>query len=90
MITTDGHGNTTITGDSITLYRHMAIASALGLEVNTGMKMSHGRSTMQVAAGVCGSTKRTKKGVLADYVAWMKTTYPAYTPAPSIVRALAK
>lgn len=82
-----GEGGTVITGEHIHLFNHLRIASALGLEINTGMKMSRG-STMQVAAGVCGSKRRTKKGVLKDYVAWMSATYPNYTPAPSVVKAL--
>jgi hypothetical protein len=83
-------GSLTITGPDIMLFHHMRIASALGLEVNTGMKMSSTGSTMKLAAGICGSTKRTKRAVLADYVAWMAATYPDYRPAPSIVKALGK
>lgn len=81
---------TLITGEHVHLFNHMRLASALGLEVNTGMKVSSRGSAMQSAARVCGSTKRTKKGVLKDYVAWMQATYPDYNPAPSIVKALAK
>jgi len=83
-------GNLTITGPHIQLFHHMRIASALGLEISTGMKMSSAGSTMKLAAGICGSAKRTKKGVLADYVAWMQATYPDYRPAPSVVKALTR
>lgn len=78
---------TTITGAHIGLYRHLALASALGLEITTGMKMSRG-SSMLAAKAVCGSLKRTKKGVLKDYVAWLSATYPQYRPAPSVLKAL--
>lgn len=84
-------GGTLITGAHIHLFHHMRIASALGLEVTTGMKISsRAGSLMKLAAQVCGSSKRTKKGVLADYVKWMSETYPGYRPAPSVVKALGK
>jgi len=83
-------GGTMITGEHVMLFHHMRIASGLGLEISTGMKMSRQGSVMLVAAKTCGSTKRTKKGVLADYVAWMQSTYPDYKPAPSVLRALGK
>jgi hypothetical protein len=83
-------GGTMITGEDVTLFHHLRIASGLGLEINTGMKLSSGGSIMQVAAKKCGSTKRTKKGVLADYVAWMQATYPTYSPAASVLKALGK
>jgi hypothetical protein len=83
-------GGTMITGADIHLFNHMRIAAGLGLEINTGMKLSARGSIMQVAAKVCGSSKRTKKGVLKDYVAWMSATYPAYRPNPSVLKALGK
>lgn len=83
-------GGTLITGEHVKMFQHLRIASALGLEINTGLKMSRGGSMMQLAAKVCGSPKRTKKGVLADYVKWMGETYPDYRPAPSVLKALGK
>lgn len=82
-------GGTIITGEHILMYNHMRLTSALGLEITTGLRMSRG-STMLVAAKVCGSTKRTKKGVLADLVKFMEATYPNYRPAPSVIKALGK
>lgn len=81
-------GGMSITGEHIPLFRCMAVASALALEVNTGMKMSSKGSTMSVAKSLCGSAKRTKRAVLKDYVKWMRATYPDYRPAPSVVKAI--
>ncbi len=80
---------TMITGEHIHLFRHLQIASALALSINTGMGFSRG-SVMNVAARECGSVKRTKKGVLRDYVAWMKATYEMYEPSASVRKAMEK
>jgi hypothetical protein len=87
MAITSGEGGTTITGEHIELFHLMRVASALGLEINTGMKVGRG-SVMQVAAQLCGSKKRTKKGVLADLVKYTGERFPEYQPAPSVQRAL--
>lgn len=89
MAVEKGEGGTIITGEHISMFAHMSMASRLGLEITTGMKWSGG-SSMLAAGRICGSRKRTKRGVLADYVAWMSATYPGYKPAPSIVKALGK
>lgn len=61
---------TMITGDEINVFQVLRVASALGLEVTT--KLTHSRgSVMQLAAGYCGSGKRTKAGVWVDYVVWL-------------------
>lgn len=83
-------GGVTITGYHIDIFRIKAIESALALEINTGMKMSHGASPMKMAARICGSVKRTKLGVLRDLVAWCELQVPQYRPMPSTVKALAK
>jgi len=83
-------GGTLITGEHILMFHHVRIASALGLEVSIGIKVSSRGSTMKLAAQTCGSSKRTKKGVLGDYVEWLEATYPGYERAPSIVKALGK
>lgn len=88
-VQSDDHGNVVVTGEHIHMVRRMQIASALGLEITTGMKFSRG-SMMQMAARECGSAKRTKKGVLTDYVKWMHAQYPQYRPAPSVAKALGK
>lgn len=90
MAITGDDGGITITGEHIELFHLMRVASALGLEINTGLKMSRGGSTMSVAAQLCGSTKRTKKGVLADLVKFTGERFPEYKPAPSVLRALGK
>ncbi len=84
-------GGVTITGYHIDIFRLKAIESALALEIMTGMKRSNrGPSTMAVAAEVCGSMKRTKLGVLKDYVKWCEKQVPQYRPMPSTQRALGK
>jgi hypothetical protein len=84
---TEGVG-TMVTGEHIELFRLMALASALALEVNTGMKMSHGRSPMTVAKEVTGSAKRSKRGVLADLVAHTTAKFPMYRPVATVTKAL--
>lgn len=81
-------GGMTITGEHIATYRHVAIATMLALEINTGMKATRLGSPMMTAKGLCGSVKRTKRAVLGDYVKWLQATYPQYSPAPSVVKAL--
>lgn len=79
---------TLITGPEIHFFQHLRIVSGLGLEINTGMKMSRSGSVMKLAAQLCGSTKRTKKAVLSDLVAWMKFTYPTYRTPSSVAKIL--
>lgn len=89
MAIESGPGGTMITGSAdITLYRHLAATSALALEINTGMRMSSKRSTMLAVAAICGSGKKTRRGVLRDMVAFMQRTYPQYETATSVQRAL--
>lgn len=58
------------TPEGIAAFQLLRVRRALKLEVETGMSMSRG-SVMKLAAQYCGSTKRTKKAVYADYDAWM-------------------
>lgn len=81
-------GTMIVTGEHIELFQLMRAVSALALEINTGMKMSHKGSAMLLCASLCGSPKRTKKGVLLDLVCWTKANWPSYTPAPSAKKAL--
>lgn len=81
----------TITGpEQINAYRLVAMAHGLALEINTGMQVSRipGRSAMQACAAECGTPRRTKAGVLADYVGWLSYVLPSFTPSASIVKAL--
>lgn len=84
---TDG-GGFVVTGRHIELYRLKTIQSALALEINTGMKMSRGGSVMKAAAATAGSSKRTKRGVLADLVAYTEKEFPGAAILPSAKKAL--
>ncbi len=80
----------TLTGDQIVVARYLSLAHGLALEINTGMSMSRG-SVMLTCRELCGTSKRTKRGVLADYVAWLKRdVWPAWEPSASIAKALIK
>lgn len=52
-------------------FRLLSIRRGLKLEAETGMKLSSKGSVMNVAKDACGSPKRTKRGVYADYDKWM-------------------
>lgn len=62
----------------INQFRLLAIAHALALEVNTGMKASR-ISALSVAQRSGLTTKRTKKGALADVIAAIQEADPAFT-----------
>lgn len=85
-----GEGGTSITGDEVNLFRYLQVMHGLALEINTGMKLSSRGSVMQVGQRICGSTKRTKKGVLRDMVAYAREQFPAWEPSASVVKALVK
>lgn len=85
-----GEGYTLTGAEQTRAFQYIRVAHALALEVNTGLKVGRGGSVMVLAAEYCGSTKRTKKGVLRDYLAWMPTVVPNYEPTASIARAVAK
>jgi len=70
-ITSDDAG-IMITGDAIIVYQLHALVGKLCTEIK-GIKFKHavGRSSMAQAAAWCGSPKRTKAGVLGDFVVWM-------------------
>lgn len=80
---------TLLTGAGIDAFQVMRVAHALAIEINTGLKMSNG-SVMLLAKEYCGSSKRTKRGVLIDYIAWLKEVLPDYEPSASINQAMAK
>lgn len=90
---------TVITGrKQIAVAQLLALASALALEINTGMKMSRGRSPLKIAQSTevtIGdterplTTKRTKTGALADVVDVLRQVMPeGWQPGPSVRRAL--
>lgn len=69
MIKTTEAG-TMITGDSILTFRAHAMLGRLCIATSTGLTFK-GQTPMNQAKAICGSPKRTKAGVLADYVVWM-------------------
>jgi hypothetical protein len=81
--------STVITGGLLDVYQVLRVAHALSIECNTGLRMSRG-SVMNLAKEYCGSPKRTKRGVLKDYVEWLKVVLPDYEPSATIVKAMAK
>ena len=58
------------TPEGIQAFQLLRVRSALSIEVKTGMKLSRG-SVMKLAKSYCGSRKNTKKGVYADYNAYL-------------------
>lgn len=85
----DNGGFTIATESGIAMFRHLQLIHALALEINTGMRMSSRGSVMMTAREVCGSSKRTKKGVLGDYVKFVISTVdPDFQPAGTVKRAL--
>lgn len=80
---------TVITAGLVDVFQVLRVAHALSIEINTGLKMSRG-SVMNLAKQYCGSSKRTKRGVLRDYVEWLKEVLPDYEPSDTIVEAIAK
>ncbi len=86
-----GDGGFTLTGVDTKVFQYVRVAHALALEINIpGMKVARGGSLMLLAASYCGSSKRTKKGVLRDYIAWMKKQVPGWEPSESVAKAAAK
>jgi hypothetical protein len=76
------------TPEGIEMFRLLAIAHALSLEVNTGMKMSRGVSVLAVAQRDGLTVKRTKKGALKDVIAYIQRVDPEYQPSDTIIRAM--
>lgn len=52
------------------------VARKLATEINTGLKSNRvvvgdqSLTPMDAARAICGTPKRTKRGVLCDYIAW--------------------
>lgn len=74
----------------VQFFQHNRIVHGLGLEVNTGMKVSRGVSMVKVAQanGMIGETTRAKKKALKEAVKFMKENYPTWEVSPSIQKAL--
>jgi hypothetical protein len=69
------------------------IARSLALEVNTPDMRAFRKgimTPMDQAKDVCGTAKRTKRGVLKDYVKWYQAQYPGCELMPSVKLALSK
>ncbi len=91
-----------VTGDLIQCVMYGMVARKLALEINTGLKSRHQimvgdqlLTPMLAARAICGTDKRTKRGVLRDYVAWWSVQFRTITgkeweQGDSISRALVK
>jgi hypothetical protein len=91
---------TVIDGEGrIRMLMHSAVAASLALEINTGLKgrpiffRTVSYTPMNAAREICGSTKRTKRAVLCDYVAWLTAVAPErfgceWSPNPSVRKAM--
>jgi len=86
----DENRTVVLTGAGVHMFRYLQLIHGLALEINSGMKLSSRGSVMNAAKEVCGSPKRTKRGVLADMVKFMRTQDPSYTPSDRVAKALAK
>lgn len=84
-------GGFIVTGkEDINTFALITLASALALEISTGMKMSR-ISALQGAKnlGVIPADKRgNKKQALKATIAKIKQARPDYEPAPTVARAL--
>lgn len=77
------------------------VARKLATEINTGLKSSPIRvrdellTPMNAARAICDTSKRTKKGVLRDYVAWWMPIFKEafgqeWDMGPSVRKAMDK
>jgi len=71
----------------VKFFQYTRVAHALALDIK-GIKF--GGSVMNLAKSYCGSSKRTKRGVLIDYVAWLESQYPDWTSSDNIKAAMKK
>lgn len=69
-------------------FQLVRVAYALALDVK-GIPQSRG-SVMNLAKKYCGSPKRTKRGVLIDYVTFLTKRYPEWKPQGTIRSAMEK
>lgn len=91
MIESMSDGGFVITGKDIPLFQLITLASALALEINTGMKASR-TSGLQGAKnlGIIPAGKRgNKKQALKLTIAKIQEARPEYVPNTSVLKALA-
>lgn len=84
-------GGFVVTGEHIPLFRLITLASALSIEITTGLKMSRGLSAVQATKnlGLIDPVKRSSpKTALAAVVAKITELDPTYTPNSSVQKAL--
>lgn len=81
-------GAVVITGEAIPAYGLMVLIQAYALEINTGMKSSHG--SLSWVAQRYGVTARSKKKALRELLAVWENTYGEPMLTHSITKALAK
>jgi len=75
----------------VQIHTMLSVAYMLAFEVNRGERFTKKVSPMLQAKDLCGSLKRTKRGVLRDYVAWLNEVLPGgYEAKDSVARAIAK
>jgi hypothetical protein len=91
----EGAGGSVIaTGpDATRFFTLVSLASALGLEINTGLKLSRGASALDAAKiqGIIPKGKRGNyKAALAGTIEAIQQMRPDYTPNPSVKRAMDK
>lgn len=91
MIESMSDGGFVITGQDIPLFALITLASALALEINTGMKASRIPAlTGAKNLGVIPKDKRgNKKQALKLTIAKIQEARPEYVPNTSVMKALA-
>lgn len=72
----------------VEMYRLLALAHALAIEINTGMSTSRGRKPLAIVQGDGITEARTKRAALRDLVKHIQRLNPAYVPGSTIVRAM--
>lgn len=78
------------TPQGIEMFRVLQVLHGLAMEINTGMSVSSRGSIMLLAREMCGTSKRTKKGVLRDYVKWVQSWHPTFEASDRVKKAMAK
>ncbi len=72
----------------IAFFQTTRLAHMLNIEIVTGLRHSRG-SVMLACKAACGSKRQTKRGVLADYVRFVKAAYPMWDVPATIAGTLA-
>lgn len=75
----------------VQIHTVLSVASMLAMEINNGGRYTRKVSPMLQAKELCGTSKRTKRGVLVDYVAWLTKVMPeGWEPNPRVKLAMQK